>query len=70
MSKGSTNRSKTEFSDEVNRLGAEYSFDSGRECTTFNLQVGKGDCGAAIDLLGDAICNPALNSAELELLKD
>jgi hypothetical protein len=34
------------------------------------LKVLKGDTGRAISLLGDAISNIALNSGELELVKE
>jgi len=56
--RGSNNRSKTEFNDALADLGAIYGADSGREISHTHVQVHKGDCGKAIDLLGDAICNP------------
>jgi len=51
-------------------LGAIYDAKSGREHTRYNLQVFRNDVGRAITLLGDAVCNSALNSGELELVKE
>jgi len=68
--RGTTNKSKTEIAEAIENHGARYSAKSDREWTSYNLQVLKGDCGAAVALLGDMLCNSALNSAELELVKD
>jgi hypothetical protein len=70
IARGSTSRSKTEFSDELNMMGATYKGHSDREFTSFGVQASKHDVGKAVELLGDAICNPSINSAELELLKE
>lgn len=70
IARGSTSRSKTEFNEELSQLAATYKAHSDREWTAFGAQSHKGDAGKVIDMLGDAICNPALNSAELELLKE
>ena len=70
LARGTTSLSKTEFSETVASMGATYSGVSEREHTHFGLKVQKGDCGRAVALLGDAICNPAMNSAEFSLLKD
>lgn len=70
MARGSTSKSKTEFQDELASMGALYKGVSEREFTSFGIQAAKGDAAKVIDMLGDAICNPALNSAELELLKE
>ncbi len=51
-------------------MGAIYNAHSDREFTSYGLKVLKGDSGRAINLLGDAISNIALNSAELELVKE
>jgi len=51
-------------------MGAVYSHDIQKEQVSHGLQVFRNDTGRAIELLGDMTCNPSLNSAELELLKD
>ena len=51
-------------------MGAYYEGKSEREHTSFSIQTMKSDTGKALNMLGDAICNPSLNSAELELLKE
>ena len=68
--RGSAARTKTEFSEELANMGAYYEGKSEREHTSFSIQTMKGDTGKALNLLGDAICSPSLNSAELELLKE
>ena len=70
IARGSTSKSKTEFNEDLSFMGASYKGQSDREWTSFGIQSAKGDTGKVIDMLGDAICNPALNSAELELLKE
>ena len=51
-------------------MGAVYSAHSDREYTKYGLKVLKRDTHKAISLLGDAISNIALNSGELELMKE
>jgi len=68
--RGTTNRSKGEQAEEIENMGARYSAHSDREYTQYGLQVFKGDAAKAVGLLGDMLCNGALDSAELELLKD
>jgi processing peptidase subunit beta len=68
--RGTTSRSKTEFAEEVENMGAVYSDAIEREQTSFSLQVFKQDAGRAVELLGDIVCNPTLNSGELELAKE
>ena len=68
--KGTTNKSKTELAAEIENMGAIYNAESQREQTSYSLQCFKGDAGKAVSLLGDVICNGALNPAELELTKD
>ena len=68
--RGTTSRTKSEFSEEVGGMGASYSSTSNREWTSFDMSVLKGDTGRAINLLGDAVCNPTFNSAEFEVLKE
>lgn len=68
--RGTNSRSKTEIGEEIENMGARYSAKSDREQTHYGLQVFKGDAGKAVGLLGDMLTNNALNSAELELVKD
>lgn len=51
-------------------MGARFSAHSDREFTGFNLQVHRSDAAKGIAILGDMISNPAINPAELELLKE
>jgi predicted Zn-dependent peptidase len=68
--RGTTNKSKTELAEAIENMGARYSAHSDREFTSYNLQVLKGDTSGAVNILGDMLCNNALNSGELELVKD
>jgi len=68
--RGTFNKSKTELAEEIENMGARYNAHSDREFTSYTFQTFKGDTNKAINLLGDMICNSALNSAELELVKD
>lgn len=70
LARGTSSLTKGEWAETVSAMGASYEAKSDREFTSFGLKVGKGDCGKAVSLLGDALCNPALNSAEFGLLKD
>ena len=70
LARGTTSLSKGEFAETVDSMGANYTGHSDREFTSFGMQVHKGDCGRAVSLLGDALCNPSLNAAEFGLLKD
>jgi len=68
--RGTTNRSKTELTTKIENMGARYSTKSSREYTKQEMQVLPGDVPRALGLLGDMVCNTALNPAELELLKE
>lgn len=68
--RGTTNKSKTELAEAIENMGARYSAHSDREFTSYNLQILKGDASGAVNILGDMLCNNALNSGELELVKD
>lgn len=70
LARGSQNKSKSELSEDLGAMGSTWNAHSDREFTSFGVQVQKGDASRAIGILGDAICNPALNSAELELTKE
>lgn len=68
--RGTTNRSKGELAEEIENMGGRYSAHSDREYAQYGLRVFKADAAKAVSLLGDMLCNGALNPAELELLKD
>jgi len=68
--RGTTSRSKTEFSEDIENMGARYSAQSEREWTSYGLQCFSGDATKAVSVLGDLICNSAFNSAEFELCKE
>ena len=70
LSRGTINRSKTEFAQEVDNMGAVYSSKADREWTRYSMQSFKGDAGRAVALLGDVISNSTFNTGELELVKE
>lgn len=70
LSRGTSNRSKTEFAQEVDNMGAVYNSKADREWTRYSLQTFRGDASRAVALLGDVISNSTFNSAELELVKE
>lgn len=70
LARGTTSLSKGEFAETITGMGGEWVGHSDREYTHFGLKVQRGDCGRAVSLLGDAVCNPAMNGAEFGLLKD
>ena len=67
--RGSQGASKAQLSEEIEGMGARINANTDREITNFNLTCFKGDLSRAISLLGDAISNPTLDAAELELTK-
>ena len=69
LSRGTASRSKADFATEVEQMGGVFAGDSGREQSSVSLTVHKADLGKAVELLGDAVSNASLDSAELELLK-
>lgn len=50
-------------------MGGRFEGATQRELSSMNLTVHKGDLGKAVELLGDAVSNANLDSAELELYK-
>jgi predicted Zn-dependent peptidase len=68
--RGTTSRSKTELSEEIENLGARYTGHSDREFTSYGLQCFGNDANRAVSILGDMITNNAFNTSEFELLKD
>lgn len=68
--RGTTNKSKSEISQDIENLGARYTADTGREISSFGLQVFNGDVHRAVKTLGDIISNSQISSSELELVKE
>jgi len=67
--RGTSQRSKHDFAEEIEAMGARYHAEPGRERSGFQLKVFKGDVNKAVALLGDAVSNSTLDAGELELLK-
>ena len=70
FSRGTTSRTKAEIAQTIENHGARFTANTGREQSSFQLQVFRNDVGKAVKLLGDLICNSTLNPNELELVKD
>jgi processing peptidase subunit beta len=68
--RGTTSRSKTELSEEIENMGARYSSQADREWTKYGLTCFGNDASKAISLLGDMLTNNSMNSAEFEMVKD
>jgi processing peptidase subunit beta len=68
--RGTTSRSKTEFSEDIESMGARYTGKSEREFTKFGISCFEADVGRSVGVLGDMLCNSAFNTAEFELLKE
>ncbi len=69
LTRGTNSRSRTDFNNELQTLGARLHGESGREQTSIGLTVFKNDVSRAVNLLGDAISNTRLDAGELEILK-
>eukprot|EP00356_Strombidium_inclinatum_P006304 CAMPEP_0170484666 /NCGR_PEP_ID=MMETSP0208-20121228/4066_1 /TAXON_ID=197538 /ORGANISM="Strombidium inclinatum, Strain S3" /LENGTH=468 /DNA_ID=CAMNT_0010758043 /DNA_START=236 /DNA_END=1642 /DNA_ORIENTATION=+ len=70
LPRGTNNRSKGEISDEIAGLGANYTAHADREFNSYGMSVLKSDIGRAVSVLGDMVCNPSLNPAEVEAAKN
>lgn len=68
--RGTTSRSKTELSEDIESMGARYSAQSDREWTRYGIQCFSADAGKAVSVLGDILCNGSFNTAEFELCKE
>jgi predicted Zn-dependent peptidase len=68
--RGTTSRTKTVLSEDIESIGARYSALSEREYTKYGLQCFGVDASKAVSLLGDMVCNGSFNSAEFELCKE
>lgn len=67
--RGSRGASKAEMAQEIENMGARVSSDVDREITNFNVTCFKGDVSRAVSVLGEALANATMDSAELELAK-
>jgi len=68
--RGTSSRNKSEIAQTIENMGARVNFETGREISSYSLQVFRGDVGKAAKLLGDLVCNSTLNDNELELVKE
>ena len=68
--RGTNSRSKTELSEEIENMGANYTAHSDREFTKYGLSCFGNDAGRAVSILGDMLSNNSLHSGEFEMVKD
>lgn len=68
--RGTSSKTKGEICEDIENMGARYHADTGREISSYGLQVLKGDVNNAVKILGDTICNSTFNGNELELVKE
>jgi predicted Zn-dependent peptidase len=68
--RGTSSRSKTDIQEALDNLGAIQTNQTGREFSSYSLQVFKNDVSQAVKILGDALSNSTLNENELELVKE
>jgi len=68
--RGTSTRSKTEFNEEVENMGARFTSETEREWTRFGMQCFSNDTARAVSVLGDIVSNNNFNSAEFELCKE
>ena len=68
--RGTSSRSKTDISNDIESMGARLQVETGREISSYGLQVFKGDVNRAVRLLGDMISNSTISGSELELVKE
>ena len=67
--RGTGSSSRSDIANEIQSMGARINADTDREITSLNLTCFKGDVSRGVALLGDAVCNATLDSAELEVAK-
>jgi predicted Zn-dependent peptidase len=69
LTRGSQSHSRASFDEEVLSCGGRLHGESGREQTSVGMTVFKNDLSRAVSMLGEAVVNPSLDPAELEILK-
>ena len=67
--KGTSNRSKAEFAQEIEAMGARFSGETDREVSHVQVTCFKDDVRKVVGMLGDALSNASLDAAEFELCK-
>lgn len=68
--RGTNSQSKTDIANSIDSIGAIQKNETGREVSSYSLQVFRNDVNKAVKVLGDSICNSVLNENELELVKE
>ena len=69
LDEGTKKRSALEISDELDRLGARFSANSGIDSSSVGISVLKENLDASLDLYADIVLNPAFPDSELERLR-
>ena len=67
---GTERRSRAELEAEVEGLGGQLNSKTGREVTSYNMQVFHNDVERAVDILGDMMTSNSLNENQLEAERD
>jgi len=67
--RGSQGATKSQLAEEIEGMGARITSETDREITNLQITCMKGDVGRALSMLGDAVNNPTLDAAELEIAK-
>lgn len=68
--RGTNSQSKTDIANSIDSIGAIQKNETGREISSYSLQVFRNDVNKAVKILGDSLCNSVLNENELELVKE
>ena len=69
LDEGTNSRSALEISDELARLGANFSAGSGIDSSTVGISALKENLDASLDIYADLVLNPAFPENELERLR-
>ena len=68
--KGTSSKSKTDITAEIENSGAIVKNETGREISALKMRVFKQEVKSAVKLLGDLVSNSSFNEAEVELAKE
>ena len=69
LTRGTPSLSRSDISQTIENMGARFQAQTGRETSSLQLQVFRGDVNKAVKLLGDLVSNSTLNANELEVVK-
>jgi len=69
LTRGTSAHSKASFAEEVESMGVRLGGSTERERSNIHMHCFKNDVSRVVSLLGDAVCNATLDSAEIELAK-